>query len=591
MVGLSNSDGYSDVTESIPLQAIGATGAIVAANVRAVVELLHQAQRWKDGDDVSPVIMDIIMPGSNPAKILSQIIKDWDGSLFGDTTFDHINVRKQANMTLNLTRAGVWYHTSYRYSNLWTETDFGTVAPTTVNNGVTASVIAMSGFYGGRAYLQLTKASVAAANSYPSSLGYPVTAGQTYTLVFSHSHTNITSADVQLVRAGPVGVSGAPVTISLSTTAIDTDPRRFAATFVSSFTGTVYPYFQFSGPSGATFRIAEIMLLTGSQLTELWHPQYGELVNAIASASSTSPDLGNLQWRWSHAAYSPVEMTIQRTNGQLDYRHPAQFLIFSDKQTGLTPGYSVEYTSYTGTYGAPFTQALEGDAFGGAVLRYTPVGTAVAKSAWAWLPNASGGFSAWNGLLNILAGLRNNSPSTTFTVWIEIADYTDIVIAETPKRVIAANATTPTWYLLGVASVARRRTAAKWRWCVQASAASGTIDLNPALFAKIQPGAKVVQTDVLDLGSTKNFTKIVIDHQLLADRGPSVSTYNDGVSPVIDTPFSWWTNPMIQMTGDKLYGYMLAMNGAKWKTYLTGGSTVQTWQMTARRLPAYPTAE
>lgn len=586
-VGLPTSDGYADVVETIPLEAIGTTGAAVAANVRALTNLLYQAQRWADGDDVSAVIMDIVMPGSNPAKVLSQVIKGWDGSLFSATYYDQVNTIRRASITLNLTRAGCWYHTSFRYPNLWNETDFGTLpgtAPTTVNAGLTAGTTAMTGFYGGRAYLQWTKTGALAANTYINSLSYSVTAGQTYTMIFSHSHTNITSADIQLVRAGPVGVSGAPVAISLSTAAIDSGTGRFAATFVSSFTGVVYPYFQFAGPSGATFRVAEMALMSGSQLTELWHPTYTELVTGTPLTSWTSPDMGYAQFRWTHKLLSPVALTLARTGGQVDYRHPAGFLMLNDKYPD--PNYQIDYETYNGTYAAPFTQVIEADAINGSVCRYTPTGTTVQKSAWATPP--SGAFG-WKGLINILAGLRNNSVSTSFTVWLEIGDAMGIVISETPKRVIAANATSPTWYRLGIASIARRRTAAKYRWCVQASAASGTIDLNPVFWCRVRPGATVVQLDSLDLGVGNNFTQLLIDHQYLSDRSPNVSAVNS--APAIDSPFSWWTSPVVMMAGNAIYGFMLAMNGAKWKTYLTGGVTVQTWQMNAVRLPAYPTAE
>lgn len=585
-VGLPTSDGYTDVVETIPLEAIGTTGAAVAANVRALTNLLYQAQRWADDEDVSPVIMDIVMPGSNPAKVLSQVIKGWDGSLFGATYYDEVNTIRRASITLNLTRAGVWYHTSFRYPNLGSETDFGGTAPTTTNAGVTASVVAMTGLYGGRAYLQLTKSSGAAANSWINNVPFNVTSGQTYTLKFTHSHTNITSADVQLVRNLPpaTGVTGTAVPITLSTNAI-TAGTTFEATFVPTFTGQVYAYFQLNGPTGATFRIAELMLTSGSNLTELWHPTYTELTSAAPTAG-TSPDIGNAQWRWTHDAYSPVTVTIGRAGSQVDYRHPASFLTFTDKNP-FTDFYEMEYGYWnSGVLSAPFALNGEFDAFGGNTVRYTPAGTTEQRTPWHAMPYGSAG---WKGLINVMLGIRNNSASTSFTVWVELADAMSVQIGATPKKVIAANATSPTWYQIGATSIARRRSVAKWRIVVQATAASGTIDFNPILFLRLRPGNKIVQLDALDLGSGNNWNQIVLDHQFLVDRSAVVAAVN--VSPAIDSPFSWWTNPTIHMSGKYLYGYMLAMNGSKWRTYLTGGVTEEQWQINAVRLPAYPTAE
>ena len=590
-VGKPFDNGYQDVIEELTLQAIGATGADVMANVTALQNVLFQAARWAAGENVEPILMDLIVAGSNPAKVMTQIVKDWDAESFLASNFYHTaNSRARADMLVRFTRSGVFYHTSYRHENNMPETDFGTVAPTTTASGVTTSVTSFTGRWGGRAYLQATKTNNAAANFYINNLNFPVTNGQSYTLKITMSVTNITKVTALFVKTGPVAAITNLVDMQLIT-----DPITNGTTSTVLLTGTAsdigYLYFQVEGPTGATFRLAEVLIVTGNIPTERWHPQYSELATSAFSSSSSSPDLGTANWRWSHNAYSPVLIELWRTNAQTDYRHPAQFAIFSDKQTGLVAGYSVEYTFYNGTYGAPFTQVLEADAFGGSVVRYTPAATTVQRSAWTWLPNASGGFSDWNGLINTLIGLRNNSATTSFTVWLEIADYTDIVIAETPKKVIAANATAPAWYLLGIASVAKRRTAAKWRWCVQANAVAGSIDLNPAMFEKVQTGARVVQTDTLDLGATKNFRKILIDPQPLVDRGPAVSAYDDGVFPSIDAPFSWWTSPIVHVTGSSIAGYMLAMNGAKWKTYLTGGITVQTWQMRARRWPAYPTPE
>lgn len=586
-IGMPFNNGYQDIIEDIPVQAIGATGAAVMANVTALRDVLYQAARYAAGEDVEPILMDIIVSGSNPAKRLTQLVKGWDASVFLSPNFHHtVNSRGRADMLVRITRAGVLYHTAYRYENIMAESDFGTVAPTTTASGITTAVSTYTGRYGGRAYLEATKTNASPANFYINNLNFPISTGISYMVKLSLSQTNITKVTALFIKVGPVAGVSNLVDLALTTDPI-TNGTTATALLTSTFTGAGYLYFQVEGASGATLRIAEVLITVGNVPLEQWHPTYTELTTAQPFASGI-PYLGHAQWRWSHAAYSPVVINLTRTGAQLDYRHPSQFMVFSDKQPNVL--YSAADSYYQGSYGAPFTQVVEVDAFGGSVVRYTPVGTAVARSAWSPLPGGTFG-SEWRGMLNILLGLRNNSPTTSFTVWVEIADYTEIVIAESPKKVIAANATAPTWYLLGIASIANRRVGARWRWCVQANAAAGTIDLNPIMVEKIITGASVVQTDAIDLGSSNNFTKLVIDHQLLKDRAPAVSAYNDGVSPAIDAPLSWWTSPIVHMSGNRLYGWMLAMNGAKWKTYLTGGATLQTWQIAATRLPAYPTPE
>lgn len=64
---------YEDVTEKVGLNVLGTTGAIALANLAALVEDLMQAQRWRRGDDVAPVIFKVQPQGStltNPLQVV-----------------------------------------------------------------------------------------------------------------------------------------------------------------------------------------------------------------------------------------------------------------------------------------------------------------------------------------------------------------------------------------------------------------------------------------------------------------------------------------------------------------------------------------
>ncbi|KPL90755.1 hypothetical protein [Herpetosiphon geysericola] len=578
----ATANGYTLADVAIPARIKGATAAQCAANLNILNDILQQAARFAAGEDVSMVLLDVTMKGSNPAKLLTCAVKGWNPAGFLPANYyDHIVTTGKVDVVVNLTHT-VLFHTGWVYENLASGTAWAS-APTVVASGVTVAHVPATMPYGGNGYIELTKSSGADANFRITSMPISLTIGQPVTISMDISaDASITDVRV-LLWNGSTYSNIQP--LAVSTTPIGGGVRT-RVTLLPTSTVTAYLYFQiFGGNAAAKLRIGEILVVSGSGIDDGWHRTYSEQTNGTPFATGGSPDLSYALWPVSHAHLSPVKITLARGGGQVDYRHPSCFLIFSDRQpSGF---YELEYDYWQTAVSAPFSLNGEIEAFGGNTLRYTPAGTGVARTPWQNMPYGSTG---WKGMLNAFLGCRNNSGSTSFTVWIEFADSTTLQIAESDKKIIAAGASTPTWYLIGRAAIAKRRAAAKYRIAVQATAASGTFDINPSAFIHMQPGATIVQLDSIDLGSsTYNFNSIVLDHQLLSDRAPAVAAVN--AAPAIDSPISYWTSPIVNMAGNQLWGLMLGMNGNKWRTYLTGAVTIEQWDLFGQRLPAYPVPE
>lgn len=573
--------GYTNAISTIPYRVKGANAAACGQNLRDLTDLLEQAARFARGEDVSMVLLDLTMKGSNPAKILTCAIKGWDAANYLPANFfDHIATTGKVDVVINLEHT-VFLHTAWTYEQLITGSDW-TSAPTTIVSGVTVAHIPATMPYGGNGYIEATKSSGADANFRITSLPISLTNGQPLTISMDISaDASITDVRV-LLWNGSTFSNIAPLAVS---TAPISGGYRTRVTLIPTSTVSAYLYFQiFGGLASAKLRIGEILVVSGTDIDDGWHRTYAEHTTGVASAVyANNPSAENVLFKVNHAPYSPVVLTWEHDPTQLDYRHPAMFNLVTDQGPFTTNDIALDW--WTAVASAPFTTPADADALGGKTLRYTPTGTGVARTQWI----SFSAFGGWRGIVTTLLNAKNTT-ANAFTIWMEFCDNVEVQIAETPKKIIPASASVPAWYLLGEAPIGQRRRAQKWRIAIQASVATGFIDINAMAWLRKQPGSAVIQTDAVDLGSANNFSWIRADHQWLSDRAPAVAAMETTIS-TIDSPVSYWTNPTVVMSGNGIAAMMLGCNGAKWRIYNTGGATLQKWRLLATRIPAYPTPE
>lgn len=107
---LAGSGPYDDATEEIMINVRGSTGAIAHANLLALADDLDQAYRWRRGEGVDPILLNIQVQGSDLAAPLSVPI--WGGSVplgLPASYNDLLMVYEIGPVSLRFRRRGQWF--------------------------------------------------------------------------------------------------------------------------------------------------------------------------------------------------------------------------------------------------------------------------------------------------------------------------------------------------------------------------------------------------------------------------------------------------------------------------------------------------
>jgi hypothetical protein len=124
---------------------------------------------------------------------------------------------------------------------------------------------------------------------------------------------------------------------------------------------------------------------------------------------------------------------------------------------------------------------------------------------------------------------------------------------------------------------------------IQASAASGTLDIDAWAFLKLQPGAAVVRTDAVGTGSGYGYNQLVYAHRTLEELAPEVYAANTATGT--DASIGYQGAARLMTVGDAVSAAWLSTSTGKWRHYDTGGATLTQLHISASRLPAYITPE
>jgi hypothetical protein len=575
---------YTDVVEEIPAEALGATSAAVAARVQSLARILNKGQRWANGETVEPALMRYTMPNSAPAKVLSAIIKGWGASRFLAPDYNQtIAVTGRALATIAIQRSGALYHTSWRNENLVSGTEWRTDPGWT---SATWSAGTMPN--GGLGYLTILK--LTTANSPGSQVS--VVNGQTYTLVITVSRAGTAGSGILnavLRNSGnTANISNTPTITITNVGAIGTVGIVYTMTFVATATDAAARLRM--STSADDVSIAELAIYAGA-VTDTWHRTYTEETTAYtSSAAAQNPAVMDATFRTSHNTLSPLRLKLTRSLGGTDYQQSAAYMLVAPgaiTYPGVGTQGALEFYDWTDAVSGPWTSPAEGNgALGGAVKRYTPVSTAAVTQLGQGFVSLA---SSFTGPVQAFASIRNNSATTTFLIYFQYIDRQGIVIAETSRLIVPANATNPTWYPIGIGVVGRSPMRG-WKIVIQASAAAGSLDIDAVAFIKQQPGAAVIATDAVNTGASFGYNEIVHDHRALADLAPAVYVQNTATG--VDAAVGYKGVARLMVTGDAVSALWLATSTGKWRHYDTGGVTLTAMSISGTtRLPAYLTPE
>lgn len=279
-----------------------------------------------------------------------------------------------------------------------------------------------------------------------------------------------------------------------------------------------------------------------------------------ATATSTpaaNPSVHQVAFASSHLTSSPFDLVLSGFNFVTTPAINAGFLGVGSQANdvvlpGVTGATAANWTAFADAANLPMTAS---------VLRYTPVATT---------PSTSGdvliGFR--EGLVAVIAKVRNNSATTTWLVTGKFEDPGGNIVSMRPVE-IDASTLNPRIVVLGVAIVNENTNI--FTYTVQASAASGTLDFDAPMIVNLRDETcAVIAHDAAPIGGlvgnfTINFAEAPLD-----DTVPSVQL-RDATSVV---PVGYRGALPLNTIGQNVYAAWYSTNGNFWTFTNTANAKV-----------------
>lgn len=145
---------YDDAAEEILINALGVDGPTAHANLLALADDLDQAVRWRQEEEVSPILLNLQPQGSNLAAPLSVPI--WGGSVplgLPATYNDHLMIYEIGPVALRFRRPGQWLGAAETPGTTLAQTHpnvFSVTFASDVGKRLLPLKLALSGFEGSR---------------------------------------------------------------------------------------------------------------------------------------------------------------------------------------------------------------------------------------------------------------------------------------------------------------------------------------------------------------------------------------------------------------------------------------------------------
>lgn len=244
--------------------------------------------------------------------------------------------------------------------------------------------------------------------------------------------------------------------------------------------------------SGATMRLGR---------GGLWG--YSSTTGSTASSAS-SGTLYALSLGASAPYLSPTRLQVDVNSGRFNTH---SYLLATDASAAVIMGNIAASTT-------AWTMVADSTAYGGSVSRYTPTGTTERASATVTLA-----LSPSYTLIGVIASVRNNSTTTSFTARMQIVSDTGTVYTNQVVVAPPAAASMCEWVSFGLVSAPRSGSSITAAYSVIASSASGTLDVN-RICVYSPYDVSVTDFYVGGIGQQGVFTA-TIDHNYLTAPAPS----------------------------------------------------------------------
>jgi hypothetical protein len=306
--------------------------------------------------------------------------------------------------------------------------------------------------------------------------------------------------------------------------------------------------------------------------------------NNQVSSAATIPSVRTVTFSGAAAvAASPVDANLILAGAaNVGNDLPDSFSVFASdsNRIGLFEAEDMTATGFTSV-----ADAANG-ASGGNVLRYTPSGTAITQTGQKVVTSVIDQSSR---RIAFLANFRNNSGTTSFKVRVAASAGTD-PDGWTPWVTIGPDISAPVWINLG--TLAFRKNLFAIRLQVQASAASGTLDIDTVVLVAMDDStSRIISRHKLAKGSVAATTtmNVLYEHRALSEIAPA-AFYRRGALATGVFYESYGGDPYIVTTGTKLAALFLACGNqttpSRWRLQDIGGTAV-TVQLDATRYTAH----
>jgi hypothetical protein len=304
---------------------------------------------------------------------------------------------------------------------------------------------------------------------------------------------------------------------------------------------------------------------------------------SATSSSGANPSILTATLATTHNMYSPVKVALNSFTGGMSTRASGYLLVTRDanhlsivEAEGLTAS---KYTSVADS-GA--------NARGGSVLRYTPtgIGGIFSFDSCAETTLASG-FRSGIQRFGVFIAARNNSATANYYVRAT-AYYVDNLgnIKSTNFTKIAANATAPAIYYLGLISLPSAEKLYLDIWC---DLVNQSLDIDYICLIRFDDEcSRVIAHQIVNhavSGGGGTAVSFTADDRSLTKPEPAFLVSAPSVSQEYGINYSG--NPYLVTKGNAVSAVWLSTFSSSWKSTASGGGAVISNTITATRLKAY----
>jgi hypothetical protein len=297
---------------------------------------------------------------------------------------------------------------------------------------------------------------------------------------------------------------------------------------------------------------------------------WGGAQESVTSSSAANPTVMTCTFATTHPINSPCDVSISGFTKASTPIIRGGYVLVNSASGGM------QIVEAEGAASGVFTSVNDAanNARGTNVLRYTPAVTTAVTSG------TISGLTTVGGTITIIAAVRNNSATTNFVVSANMSGL-GTVASSTPAVLVDTSSTQPRLILLGTLVNAQ---ANKLSFTVQASAASGTIDIDYVIISILKDETCAViayqDIDLTNLGAGAVTLDIVFNPVTAQQPAMQASGTGGSIPATYSGPL-----PLLAVS-NTMFVIWAATNGASWRFTNTTPAVVSV-AATAARYKSY----